>query len=498
MPDYLGPNVPFAEPPCHHDRRREPVPSQDSYERLGPRRLRLPDVIAQSVGFMGPVFSAAFVIPLVVGVISATGKGGGVASPLSVLIAAIGIFAIGWIVSSYAKEVHAAGSLYDYVTRGLGERVGAAAGMLYYGGVLVLLVGLLLLIGGYIQSTLAAEFSVNPLPSWAWTMLLIALIGAIIYFGVRISTRSQLTLALVSMVAVVIFFISVIVKLGSANSIKPFNPSSAAQGWSGIFFGVLYGVLLFVGFETAANLAEETPHPRRHIPVAVLVSAGIAAGFYLLATYAEVAGFHYSLKAITNAAAAPLFALGAPKAAGGYGGTWIDRGLELVVLFDMLAVAIGCAVSASRGIFAMARDRRIPAPLAITSKKHGSPLGAAVFVVGAAIVTLLINQFWTGLFALPGTPHYFALFAWGSTFGGFALVVVYLLMSAGSLRSFATSSRRVSVIVSAVIGILITAAAIFGSFYKVTSPTIWAPWLALALLVVGFASTFVLRARQSA
>ena len=71
-------------------------------------------------------------------------------------------------------------------------------------------------------------------------------------------------------------------------------------------------------------------------------------------------------------------------------------------------------------------------------------------------------------------------------------------MSVGSLRSFATSSRRVTVIVSAVIGILITAAAIFGSFYKVTSPTIWAPWLALALLAVGFASTFVLRARRSA
>jgi hypothetical protein len=32
----------------------------------------------------------------------------------------------------------------------------------------------------------------------------------------------------------------------------------------------------------------------------------------------------------------------------------------------------------------------------------------------------------------------------------------------------------------------------------VTSPTILAPWLALALLVVGFASTFVLRARKSA
>ena len=81
-------------------------------------------MIAQSVGFIGPVFSSAFVIPLVVGVISASGKGGGVASPLSVLIAAVGVFAIGAIVSRYAREVHAAGSLYDYVTRGLGERPG--------------------------------------------------------------------------------------------------------------------------------------------------------------------------------------------------------------------------------------------------------------------------------------------------------------------------------------------------------------------------------------
>ena len=384
------------------------------------------------------------------------------------------------------------------MTRGLGKRVGTAAGWLYYGGVVVLLVGLLLLIGGYLQSTIQSEFKVNPLPSWAWTVIIIALIAVILYFGVRLSTRSQLVLALVSIIVVTIFFITVIAKLGSANSVKPFEPSSSADGWSGIFFGVLYGVLLFVGFETAANLAEETPNPRREIPIAVMTTAGIATVIYVVATYVEVAGFHYSLKSITAAAGAPLFALGAPASAGGFGGTWIDRLLELVVLFDMLAVAIGCAVSASRGLFAMARDRRIPAPLAITSKKHGSPLGAAAFIITAAVVTLLVNQFWTSLFALPATPHYFALFAWGSTFGGFALVVVYLLMSVGSLRTFATSERRVSVIIAAVVGILITGGAIFGSFYKVTSPTIEAPWYALALLAVGFLSTYFLRARESA
>jgi amino acid transporter len=464
-----------------------------SYERLGAKVLSLPDVIAQSVGFMGPVFSAAFVIPLVVGVISASGKGGGVAAPLSVLIAAIGVFAIGWIVSSYARKIHAAGSLYDYVTEGLGARVGTAAGWLYYAGVTVLVTGLLVLIGGYLQSTIQSEFNANPLPAGVWTLLVIALVAAALYFGVRVSVRAQLILALISITVVTIFFVVVIVKLGSANSIRPFKPSSSADGWGGIFFGVLYGVLLFVGFETAANLAEETPKPHRHIPAAVMITAGIATVFFILAAYVEVAGFHYNLKTITAAAGAPLFALGASSKAGGYGGTWIDRLLELVVLFDMLAVAIGGSVSASRGIFAMARDRRLPSGLAVTSKRYGSPVGATVFIVGFALLTLAADLWWKSLFALPATPHYFAIFSWGSTFGGFALVVVYLMMAVGSVRSFGPSQW-----VAAVVAVAITGGAIFGSFYKVTSPAIEAPYYALGVLVLGYLSTFLFRSRASA
>ncbi len=472
--------------------------SGSSYERLGSKRLGLPDVVAQSVGFMGPVFSAAFVLPLVIGVISATGKGGGVAAPLSVLIAGVGIFALSWIVSRYAKEIHAAGSLYEYVSRGLGSRIGVAAGWLYFSGVLMLTMVLPLLIGGFVQSALAANFGVDPLPPWAWTLLvLVGLFGAL-YFGVRISARSQLVLALASILVVIGFFVMVIVKLGHANSVVPFEPSSAIGGWNGIFFGVLYGVLLFTGFETAANLAEETSNPRRHVPMAVLLSAGFAMLFFMLAAYVEVAGFHYNLKIITSAATAPLVALGASSKAGGYGGTWIDRLLELVILFDMLAVTIGTGVSASRGIFAMARDRWIPAPLASVSKRHDTPFGATILVVAAVGVSILIDQFWTSLFALPKTPHYFSLLSWGATFGGFCMVVVYLLMSVGALRSFARSTGRILVSIAAAVGILITAGAIFGAFYKVSSPTVLAPLYALVWLAVGLLVAFLTKGRTPA
>jgi amino acid transporter len=386
------------------------------YETLGARRLGLPDAIAQSVGFLGPVFSSAFLIPLVVGVISATGKGGGVASPISVIIAAIGVVALGWLVSRYARQIHAAGGLYDYVSRGLGERPGVAAGLLYYAGILLLSVGLIVLVGGYVHDTIASEFHVTPLPQWAWSALVVAFLAGILYTGVRISTRVQLCLALVSFLVVLGFFIMVIVKLGHQNSWAPFKPSSSGQGWSGIFFGVLYGVLLFVGFETAANLGEETKEPHRSIPIAVIATALIAAGFYVLAAYTQVAGFHFSLRAISAAAGAPLFALGAAGPAG-YGGHWIDRLLELVVLFDMLAVALGTGVAGTRGVFALARDRRLPSPLASVSKRRGTPFGALILLLCLAIANIVLTQDWKGLFALPLTAHYFAIFAWDSTFG---------------------------------------------------------------------------------
>ena len=45
-----------------------PLVVTEEYERLGGKKLSLVDVLAQSVGFMGPVFSAAFIIPLIIGV----------------------------------------------------------------------------------------------------------------------------------------------------------------------------------------------------------------------------------------------------------------------------------------------------------------------------------------------------------------------------------------------------------------------------------------------
>jgi amino acid transporter len=468
------------------------------YERLGGAKLSLVDVIAQSVGFMGPVFSAAFIIPLIVGIISATGKGAGIAAPLSVLLAGIGVFALGWIVAQYAKRIHAAGALYDYVSNGLGKIIGGAAGWLYYAGTIVLTTGLGVLIGGYVHDTLMAEYEFEPLPIWAWNVIWAAVLFVVLYFGVKLSTRVQLTLALVSALAVLAFFVYVITQVETNDVARAFNPDEAPDGITGVLFGVLYGVLIFVGFETAANLAEEAHQPKKAIPRAVLFSVVAVSIFYLIASYTQVAGFGFSVETFASAADAPLFALASPEAAGGFGSTTLVRLMELVVLLDVMAVGIGAAVASTRGVFAMARDRRLPRPLAMVSKKHETPVAAIVFLLVIQAAFILGTEFWEELFALPDLPHYLSIFYWASTFGGFALVVVYLLMAVGALVGLRDHPRYGGVVLAAVVGIALTGGAIYASFADVPRPTLLAPIYALIWAGVGLLYMLIFRGRQPA
>ncbi|MGE5156135.1 MAG: APC family permease [Betaproteobacteria bacterium] len=474
-----------------------PAEAQAPQRLGGTKKLTLIDAIAQSVGFIGPVFTMAFLVPLMVG-LNASGKGAGAAAPLSALIAAVGVLGLGYIVAQYTKRIQAAGSLYDYVTDGLGRWLGGASGLLYYVGIFVLGAVLVVMIGGTVGDTLTAEFGHSYLPELGWDIVILAVLGIVLFLGVSISTRAQLTLALISITIVLIFFIYVIAKVGSGNQIgTAFNPSTSPQGLNGVLFGVLYGVLLFTGFESSANLGEETAHPKRDIPRAVLFSVLAIGIYYVVGTYAQMAGYGFNLDNIGKAAAAPLFGLAGPVSDGGFGSVLIRRVVELVVVLDMLAVLIGTTVAGVRGFFALGRDRRLPSGLGKVSSR-GLPLVASTVMLVLYAGVIAITKWWTSLFAQAGLPHYVAIFFWGATFGSVALGVIYFLMSVGALRGLADHPHRWLVYLAALVGIVITAAAVFGAVYKVTAPTIYAAWGALGVFVVGLILALINPGRQNA
>lgn len=125
-------------------------------------------------------------------------------------------------------------------------------------------------------------------------------------------------------------------------------------------------------------------------------------------------------------------------------------------------------------------------------------MGAIVFLMVIQAAFIVGTEFWDDLFAIPELPHYFAIFAWASTFGGFALVVVYLLMSVGALVGLRDHPNYTGVAIASIVGIALTGGAIYGSFAEVPSPTILAPIYALIWAGVGLLYMLVVRGREPA
>jgi amino acid transporter len=386
--------------------------------------------------------------------------------------------------------VHAAGSLYDYVTMGLGSRIGAWAGWIYYGGTLLLSSAIAVLVGWFLRDNVLPAYGIDGLlPSWLWSLIYVGLVFLVLAAGVKISTRLQLLLALVSAAVVLAFFVNVIIN-APENSLRAFNPAEAPS-YTGILFGVLYGVLIFVGFETAANLAEEAENPKRAIPRAVTLSVLIVAVFYVIAAYAQIAGFGFDTAVLLDPAIAsgPLFALGSQDFFGGSSDFMLNL-LQLVVLLDVMAVGLGAATASTRGIFALGRDRKIPGVAAKTTG-GGNPIAAALVVAIVSAAWVIATVAFKTLFAngvLEGAPHELGVFQWISTLGAFLIMSVYGLMALGAFPGLSDHPNKVGLIVSGLLGLAVAAGALFGAIYKVLPPFdriwLWAVlWAALGLVV---------------
>jgi amino acid transporter len=464
---------------------------------LGRKRVTMTGVLAQSIGFMGPVFSVATLLPLIVG-LSATGRGAGVATPVAILIAGVGIYGAGWVIAQYAKRIHLCGSLYEYICDAFGARVGIVAGWLYYGAMLVLAAATFLILGGLTQSFLQTAFSIN-VPWWPLSLAFIAVVMAIVIVGVQFSVRAQLALVLISSAVVLGFSIYIIAKGGhGGNSVsaKPFNPFSIAG--LDLLYGVLYGINMFIGFESAANLAEETDDPKRHVPRAILWSLTIVGAYFLITAYAQDLGFGLDGAAWKNSVF-PLQALASGKE---FGSAGFGDFMSVLIILDIAAVAIGVGVAATRGMLAMARAKRLPRSLATVHPRFGTPLGASLLVGAVSIAAVLLVRSDDGLFSRatgqPGVlqPQWAPMFGWMAGFAGAGLALMYLAVSVAGARGLWHEVNRVKLVVASSAGVLVATGAVFGAVYKAASPLNTVPWALLVWIGAGVVWSVMVAARR--
>ncbi|WP_128377237.1 APC family permease [Streptomyces cavernae] len=464
---------------------------------LAQGRLSLIGVLTQSIGFMGPVFSVAALLPLVVG-LSATGRGAGVATPTAIVIAGVGMCGVGWVIAQYAKRIHLCGSLYEYVSDSAGPRIGVIAGWLYYGAMMVLGASTFLVLGGLTQTWLRNAMSLD-IPWWPLSLGYAAVVVVILVVGVHVSIRAQLVLALATIVVVLVFSLVIVYRVGGSGeglSSEPFNPFSV--GRLDLLYGVLYGINMFIGFESAANLAEETANPKRHVPRAVMFSLTIVGVYYVIVAYAQDIGFGLDAQAWKDS----VFPLEALASGEEFGSAGFGNFMAVLIILDILAVAIGVGVASTRGMLSMARSGGLPSKLAELHRRFLTPVWGAALLGVVSCVTIIGVRLGDGIFsresAQPGVlqPQWSPAFGWMAGFGGTGLALMYLVVGAVGVKGLWRHVSRTKLLIAGSVGVLVSAGAVFGAVYQAPSPLDTVPWALLGWVALGVVWSFAARGRS--
>ena len=134
---------------------------------LGEKNLSTIHAVAQSLA-IGPMFSVA----LILGGISRPDIGAGWNAALAVLIATLGVLAIGYVVALYARRFAGAGAVYEYLTHGAHPWLGVLTAGFFFVGVLFLggggiYLGLGILIDGFWTS----HISDSGPAWWIWALI---------------------------------------------------------------------------------------------------------------------------------------------------------------------------------------------------------------------------------------------------------------------------------------------------------------------------------------
>jgi amino acid transporter len=403
---------------------------------LGRKDLSTIHAVAQSLA-IGPMFSTA----LLLGLVSNPATGAGWNATLALLLAGLGVLAIGYAVTLYARRFAGAGAVYEYLTHGAHPWVGVlTAGVFFLGTLFLGGGGIYLGVGLLSEGAWEAHISDNA-PAW-WVFGLIGLVIVLVlnHLGVRLAVRAMLTFAALSFVPMLTLAIVILAKGGADGiSLSVFDPGETSLfgvAGGGVLGGVLIGILLFVGFEAAASIGEESHDPHRSIPRAVLFTITASAGFYVVMAFAFSMGYG---KSAVNEGAWALSPGAVNEMATRYIGSWYGAILDVVVILDAMALALAICVTIGRGYFALARDGLLPKAFARTSR-FGTPwvgnLMVAVGGIGLMLVSWLAN--YQGRFVAPGPdgqlgPIFpsdgYATFILSATVGSFAVELVYVILA---------------------------------------------------------------------
>ena len=328
------------------------------------------------------------------------------------------------------------GTAFSWITRAMGPYVGWMAGWaICTTGILVI---------GSLADIAASSFyniiGVDEPSKGVVTITAVALIAAmtaLCVIGTEISARFQRTLIVFQVSILVVFAIVALIKVvggdGAEGSVDPslswFNPF-AVDGFEPFIIGLLTGVFIYWGWESAVNLNEEVENSNDAPGRAAVTSTVILLFTYVLVTVAVIA--YAGAKTVGESEDESLFF----DVAEGVFGTPLDKLVVFAILTSALASTQTTILPASRTTLSMARQDAMPEHFGRVHKRFLTPHFSTITIGVVAAVWYAFFNTVTQNFLFDSVTALAIMIAFYYSLTGFACAIYYRRELTKSVKSF--------------------------------------------------------------
>jgi APA family basic amino acid/polyamine antiporter len=201
-------------------------------------------------------------------------------------------------------------------------------------------------------------------------LIVLLMLSYILVRGVRESARTNNTMVVIKVVAILLFVFGAMRAVNTGNW-HPFLPN----GFSGVLTGGAIVFFTYIGFDSVSTAAEECGHPQRDMPIGIFATLAICAILYGSVSLVLTGVANWSTLNNDAPVANALKAIGMNR-------------LRLIVtagaLLGMLSSLLVFQYGQARIWFAMSRDRLLPSVFSRVHPKFKTP-HISTWVAGLAV-----------------------------------------------------------------------------------------------------------------
>jgi amino acid transporter len=271
------------------------------------------------------------------------------------LVYLFAMFAVSFTAVSYGRMAAAfpeAGSTYAYASRALHPAAG------YLAGWVMILDYILMPMLCVIIAAVTSNKLLPAVPYFVWVLVTAAVITGINLCGIEMTSRATIVFNAVLAISIVWFVAAAVRALltgtgeGTLFSLKPFY-NAPTFSLADIMSATPIAVLSFLGFDGISTLAEDAKDPQKNVARATVLVCFVAGVVFILQTYlGQLIWPDYTRFSPIETAFSDVGRL--------IGGTGLFYLIAFLVVAQAWASGITSQASASRLLFGMARDGRLP------------------------------------------------------------------------------------------------------------------------------------------